>query len=190
MTPMPDELFRTTLRRETAARLTGATAAGPRVYRSRAVPLQPQHLPAIMVYTLGQSDRAVGIGEPSFDSTVDLVVEIAVQAGADGDLEDRLDALEHQVKALLLQDPDWLSLTGGVEAIETDTTIAEARGLRLIASRSTFRVKSGGETWPPLLPDQLAELRLGFDCIDPSDPNLARPGPDGRAEADVRILID
>lgn len=49
------------------------------------------------------------------------------------------------------------------------------------------------ETWQAIdlasLP-ALEVIHINLDAIDPADPNLANPGPDGRIEAQARITLD
>ena len=126
------------------------------------------------------------------DITDQFAVVVVLDAGDERGQEanDRL----HDVRAEL-----WRSLVGWVPAPEY-TRIEYSKGALLHTSRSRVvyqylftaefqigRSKSGepAETWHELELDGLTNFtgaHFNVDCIDPADPNLQRPGPDGRIE--------
>jgi len=62
-------------------RLTGLTTTGGRVYRQRPeeYALQPNELPALRIFLLGDSAQSQGIGTPFYDRTTRVRIEGVVQ---------------------------------------------------------------------------------------------------------------
>lgn len=74
----------------------------------------------------------------------------------------------------------------GGELLEIDRALVLYR-FSFVAEFQLGRSEVGApaETWTELQLDGLAPLEgvdIDVDCIDPADPNLKRPGPDGRIE--------
>lgn len=127
------------------------------------------------------------------DITDQFAVVIVLDAGDERGQEAN-DAL-HDLRAEL-----WLSLVGWRPAAEYDP-IEYGKGAMLHISRARVvyqflftaefqlgRNRQGdpAETWHERELDGLPPFTgatFNMDCIDPADPNLQRPGPDGRIEA-------
>lgn len=100
----------------------------------------------------------------------------------------------------------WLALVGWIPSAEYDP-IEYGKGALLHISRArvvyqfTFfsefqlgrnRLDEPAETWQEFELDGLPGLTgvdFNMDCIDPADPNLQRPGPDGRVEATFSVEL-
>ncbi|MQX37879.1 hypothetical protein [Roseospira navarrensis] len=110
------------------------TDAARKVYASRATPIAPRLLPAILVYTRDERrDRETGGG------VVRRVLEVIVEIAAHGEAaDDQVDRLSSQVEAALDAAP---TLDGAVESITWDATEADYDGegsQTLAAARLTF----------------------------------------------------
>lgn len=91
------------IRHAVAAQLTGKTAAGGRVFRTRKVPYQGVELPALAVYTLEESVEDDGDSAPrELQRSIQLAVEGVVEGTED--VDDALDALALEVETALHAD--------------------------------------------------------------------------------------
>lgn len=96
------------IRHAVAAALTGATAAGANVYKTRVLPFRRNGLPAVAVYTLTESVRTDEKSAPrELERRTELVVEGAVQAASTENADDALDALALEIEAALHADPTF-----------------------------------------------------------------------------------
>lgn len=127
------------------------------------------------------------------DITDQFAVVIVLDAGDERGQE--ANDLLHDLRAEL-----WRSLVGWCPAPEYEP-IEYGKGALLHTSRARVvyqflftaefqlgrsRQSDPAETWQELALDGLPPFtgaNFNMDCIDPADPNLQRPGPDGRIEA-------
>jgi len=127
------------------------------------------------------------------DITDQFAVVIVLDAGDERGQE--ANDLLHDLRAEL-----WRSLIGWRPAAEYDP-IEYGKGVMLHTSRARVvyqflftaefqlgrsKQDDAAETWHELELDGLPAFTgatFNMDCIDPADPNLQRPGPDGRIEA-------
>ena len=99
--------LRNQIRDAVVSLLRGARLTGARVYPTRRFPLQPEHLPALLVYTLAEDAGPETIGSPRFLSRdLDLVIEGVAQDNdtLDGLLDSLADVIETRLGAAL-EDP-------------------------------------------------------------------------------------
>jgi len=127
------------------------------------------------------------------DITDQFAVVIVLEAGDERGQE--ANDLLHDLRAEL-----WRSLIGWCPAPEYEP-VEYGKGALLHTSRARVvyqflftaefqlgrsKQSAPAETWHELELDGLAPFTgatFNMDCIDPADPNLQRPGPDGRIEA-------
>ncbi len=187
-------LHRSEIRAATVALLKGMTPAGDRVWPTRVMPLRRSSYPAILVYTLDEDMRRDGLSPPQFEHELTIQIQVRTQpTGEDGegfpdDFEDEVDAICEAVLGRLLTNPEWVVRFEQINSVNTRVGF-DARGERplvgaLITITGTYR-----SIWEPVVPDDFASASFGIDCIDPADPNLRQPGPDGRIEAGATFTI-
>jgi len=177
-------LPRNEARAATAALLKDATTAGVRVYPTRIVPSATPVYPFILVYADEESMTGDGISVPQFAHDLTIVVDARMEVGAtdSGDGEDALDSLCESILTRLLTNSEWVRRFDKISGIRIHIGTADQGETQVISALIRIGV-SFGTIWEPVVPDALASVRLAVDAIDPSDPNLASPGPDGRPEA-------
>lgn len=187
-------LDRAEIRASTVTLLTDATPAGKRVFASRIAPLVKPTYPLILVYT-PEEDMEGGRGTPpSFEHRLTLVVDVRSHAGSIEDVSDpqsvegALDGLCEAVLDRLLTTPEWVNQFERIASIKT-RVIPQAQGSAPVLCAWIVITGTYSTSWDPKVPDSFATVRIGVDCIDPADPNLARPGPDGRPEAGAVFTI-
>lgn len=120
---------RQTIRHALRQRLRGAdgahpTAAGRKVYASRAVPVMASHLPALLIYTT--SDRRDTRFSDAQDGVIRHILTVAVEVAAAGeDADDQVDSLCAEVEAVLATDAN---LGGAVESLTWQQTEIDLAG--------------------------------------------------------------
>lgn len=183
-------LLREDARSATVGLLKDATTAGARVYATRFMPQGDPVYPLILVHTDDEGMMANGIGVPQFAHDLTIVIDVRMAVGATDpeECENALDGLCETILDRLLTNSDWVRRFDKIASVKTriatndqgETTLITA----LISIGLTF-----GTIWNPIVPDAFASARVTVDAINPSDPNLASPGPDGRPEAGGTFLI-
>ncbi|GAA4258945.1 hypothetical protein GBZ26_04005 [Azospirillum formosense] len=181
-------LERTEIRAATVALLKGATTAGDRVYATRLMPQVGETYPTILVYTYDEDMTRRGGTPPQFAHDLTMVIDVRMKASEDGDAEDALDALCKAILERLLTNAEWVAQFEEISSVKT-RIIPNDEGrhplvLALIGISGKFHT-----IWQPVVPDAFEATRVGVDCIDPADPNLTSPGPDGRLEAEGVFTI-
>lgn len=125
--------IRTQVRQGMAAAVTGLPLTGARVFVSRPYPLQTTDLPAILIYSDGETTiQAIDIGSPrTLERTMQVWVELVAMATAA--LDDTLDEGCRQIE-VALANPALVGIAsaGGVSQvsmqIEIDGTAAQPVG--------------------------------------------------------------
>jgi hypothetical protein len=196
-----------TIRQETVERLAGL-AAFQHVYDSRQPQLKRDMLPAVRVYTTGNSqNQSLNIIE--LRTTINLVVQIVAEDITDASNAERVDDLCEITKHALFRDPLWLRMFERVLSldIEVDRNVeGEWRSTTATLSFALQCTEAFGPddeaSWPKLPWLKQADVRV--DVIDPAaDPNTGppgtppnvpggypggHPGPDGRIEVHASFL--
>lgn len=182
-------LERARIRQDAKARLEDAnTAAGVRVFASRVTPYGHKELPALAVYTLsdrGTSGDAAQVPEFATVTTLTVEARVAHEEGWD----DALDALCEQVEGALLEDAAFVAQFDKVAAFNTSVTFEDGGEHPLALAVMTFDL-AYTVAYQPRVSDALEAVSIGVDAIDPADPNLQTPGPDGRVEARAEWPIE
>jgi hypothetical protein len=187
-------LPRTEVRAATVALLKGVTAVGDRVWPTRIMPLRRGSYPAILVYTLQEDMSGSGSPPPQFRHDLTLAIEIrwcptdADLDDLDDDAEDALDALCETVLDRLLTNPEWVAQFEEIIGISTAIGF-DARGENVLMGARIVITGTYRTLWEPVVPDEFERLQFGIDAIDPADPNIRQPGPDGRIEAGADFTI-
>lgn len=87
------------------AALTGATAAGARVYNTRVDPHRKGALPALSVYTLGEESADTGSAPRELARATRMEVAGWVAGVDSGEVADAMDALAVEIEAAMDADP-------------------------------------------------------------------------------------
>lgn len=104
------------------AALTGRTACGSRVYKSRVLPIQEEvELPCILVY--GRSEECEVAASAPLRYKRNLVLSVEIVAQAADDLDDTLDAIAEVVETELFKDPTLGDLTDDLFMRSTEQEI-------------------------------------------------------------------
>lgn len=189
------------LRADTATRLKAKTAgkyktlARERIYPSRMLPIQDDELqegPVLTLNTLTENANTAsrGTSGPQYKNEIILQVEGTVNAAKDPAVEDLLDDLDEQVRETLMTDSVWLSANSIEEVIRIETTkgLDETGGRRHGVVIMRFTIKQH-IAFPPVIEDDLTKVNIKVDAIDPSDPNIKTPGPDGVIESELDVTL-
>lgn len=128
--------IRKTIRDEVATSVTGLTTTGANVFKSRAMPLQDNNLPGLVVYTSFEaiSDEEGRIGTPRLQVralNVDVKAYDKILAGAD----DQLDTIAAEVETALLDGS--LTTMDGLDLVEIETEVHE--GAEQLIGEMTMR---------------------------------------------------
>lgn len=186
-------LDRRAFRDDVVTRLKAAAVVpAERVYPTRTPPLRIEKLPAVCVYTL--EERGVSIaegGHPVFRNTLTLAIEVVTTAEKDEELDEACDDLCEKVERALLNDPKFGEPFEQIGAFNTEIALGEEGEKRFICARLVFDLTYVTE-YPPTLGEDsnFGGVNVRIDARDPADPNLAKPGPDGRVEAGADINVE
>lgn len=161
--------------------LDGAvTEVGANVMRSRLIPVPDEKLPAILVSTPSDSGEGFqGNHIPQFKQ--DTVIAIDVLTKTKVDYDDELDSIAEQIETLLLQNPEWVELFSGIPAINNTTVFRDEGETPRASLRMEIHVQ-WHNVFEPTIGDDLDEVFIETDPIDPYDTNIAATGPDGRID--------
>ncbi len=128
---------RAQIREAFAARLTGLTTTGPRVYAGRTRPLAKDHDPALLVYATEETSDVAAMGAPA-TATRALTVMVEGRVSGSAPPDETLDAIAAEVETAI--GANWKA--GGL-----------AKEVTLVATR--LRAQAPGES-------QLGEVALEF----------------------------
>lgn len=179
-------LERTKLRRKIVEILRNNTDAGKNVYSTRCTPWHEKNLPGISVYTpseRGMSKAASNI--PSFDMTLTLNIEIADKSSENWD--EKVDSICEQIEQLILKNDGLVKEFSQISSYSSVIDARDGGDMPIMAVIMSFDFIYTS-IFEPKINDSLDAIDINVDCIDPSDPNLKSPGPDGRSEA--RIFLN
>lgn len=194
---------RKSIRHDIVARLKGKTLANNRVYASRSIPLPEELLPAILVTTKRERSeaRSAGGGEPSFESTLTVLIEPVVKETQNAEHDDKLDDLAAQIEDVLLTDTDWVQQFEKIAYVESEIHYYEKGEINIASLEIQFDLVFSLR-YQPVVVDDFATLQLNVDAIDPADPNQheadatwpdgygGQPGPDQRQEVSATIKME
>jgi len=122
--------------------LTGLTTTGARVYPSRAVPVQEDRLPALLVYTREETsgvDTIGGAGSRGLQRICSLRVEGICQSIAD--LDDQADDIAAEVETALAADPSLGGLAKDLQLTQTEIGFTDEGGQPIAGVRMIFAVQ-------------------------------------------------
>lgn len=145
MMPHPRKL----IRHAVVTQLTGATAAGARVFKARMVPFKQGELPAVAVYTPDEEIETTRSTAPrELERALQLVVEVVTASGSPSDVDDSADDLSEQVEAAIDADPtlDGTATDTILARVESDVFSESGKNHGLV--RLTFTVFY--ETYAPM----------------------------------------
>lgn len=195
--PVPDRLaalVAAVLARLRAA-LPVAGVPAERVLDAPVDPLPEGRLPAVAVYPVSEDETFPPFGAPAAaDAGAELMV--LVQTGEQPGWRAQALALRHAVRLALLTDPDFAAAWPPLSC--QGRFLFEAAGRTVLGQAALTLRFAYATAYPPVIADDLAELRLGLDAIDPFDPTGAydpgrpapRPaGPDGRIEVPAGLTL-
>lgn len=174
------------------------------------VPLMPALL--VDVPRIRRTTLSRGATTPTFRSIVTLTVVVRSERGTDADVSAELDAVSDQVLAAILQLGDFREIPEEWTEVETIRDVSMQGEMTVGQDAHAFDaqftelrevLQAPDLTVPPRLAP-FGSARLSLDAIEPFDPAGAHEGlagfpppaapprdagPDGRAEADVSIII-
>lgn len=156
--------YRVALRADAAARLTGKTAAGDNVFRSRATPVPVEKLPAIVIFTPSDEGVRIGDAEPAFRQTLTMAFEVLA---AETDDDDVLDGLCEKIETLLLQDGSWVAQFEQIAGITTDIGQRDEGDRVLAAAVITIQVVFVNSFRPLMDDDDLKTMAVDWDLASP-----------------------
>ena len=180
-------LTRAQVRNATVTRLLGRTAADQRVFASRSIPIPQEALPAIRVFTPGETNASASIHVPVFRRTLQLGVEGVTFAATDAELDDAADNLAEEIKNALLTDAEWVAMFERVENIETGLFLDTESDRRRISAQILFSLRLATITYEPAVFDALDTVNVEVDVVDP--PETPGPGGERTIEAEATIPI-
>lgn len=144
-------LTRKGIRADVAARLVAAAIVpAGHVFGFRTTPVPKSKLPALLVYTNGQSDRNLSLSRPYFRRTVEIAIEIVLDGNTDADLGDELDDKCAAVESALLTDSEWVRQFERVGDPRTDIGSAVDGERRMALAKLVIPVEYSAE-YPPNL---------------------------------------
>lgn len=159
------------IRHAVAAQLTGATAAGTRVFKTRVLPYR-RELPAVAVYTFTETvDVDVDSSPRELKRTLDLVIEGAVQATSAENPDDLLDALALEIETALHADPTFGNTAADAVLSATELEVV-AEGEQLIGVvKLTYRVEyyAFADTFVP--PDDFNTANVRYNLSNEVHPD-------------------
>jgi hypothetical protein len=133
--------LRTKIRAALVTALTGLPTVGAHVYKSRLYPLEPDKLPALLIYSANESAEAKGRCVPRIVDKAYMVDVVAV-ARATADLDDVLDAVCEEVEIALATPcaPLEAALTANMALLRTTLEFDGAAEQPVGRARMTYRV--------------------------------------------------
>lgn len=157
------------------------TGVDDRVFNSRRVPLEPESLPAILVYTNSESVEERTVAPREYERTVELVIAILEKeddAFDDVALQDKLDDLAAEVEAVVESDPSFSC--GAAESVLTNSRYDENRdGEALIgANRLEYAAK------------YYTSAQATLDAFERATSDIDVAPPDGQNEIESEFELD
>lgn len=111
--------LRRQIREAVATAVTGLTTTGARVFQSRVYPLQDTELPALLIYTEGETSVRRTLAAPGLlERTARVVVRAVAKATAD--LDDTLDQICKEVEIALAMPNATVSVVKTITLVATD----------------------------------------------------------------------
>lgn len=167
---------RTDIRIAAKNRLTGKTIAGETIFTSRARPITEENMPALLVYT---GTEQCGRPEEDNDGNVrnrklSLVIEGAIAATRDADLEQQMEEMAAAVEQAIHDDDTLGSLVVSCKWLTTDLDIV-AEGRTLIGA---IRVEFEASLYTHHNPDGswyetgITETPTDIEILEPQSPSL------------------
>lgn len=140
---------RTLIRHAVVAQLTGATAAGARVFKARVVPFKQSELPAVAVYTPDEEVETSRSSAPrELERSLQLVIEGVTESGAPSDVDDSADELALEIEAAIDSDTTLNGTATDVLLSRTESDSFAESGKNHGLVRLTFTVYY--ETYAPM----------------------------------------
>lgn len=150
------------------AEILQGSDAERRVYKSRSAPLSVKRLPALLVYTLQQSERSIAEGgHPVFRCNQRLAIEIvACVENDEQSLDDVIDDLCEKVLAATLRNPAFCDKFEQINGLETEIEFGDEGEKPFAAARLTFDLQYVTQ-YPPIIEDEFETLHLKVQPTDP-----------------------
>lgn len=171
---------RKAIRQAVAALLSGKTAAGARVFASRATPVWGQELPVVLVYTGSEQSVVFNAAPKEYRRTVRVVVE-AVAKAAEG-VDDLLDDMAEQIEQAVALDDTLGGTASDCQVAQVDMDVVDGGEQPMAACRITFDVQYM-KLAPFEQPEPFVTALTGADV----DMDLAQP--DGRIDSSQTINL-
>lgn len=176
----------------------GDTLAQDRVFPSRSTDVDERLLPCLLVFTDSLTEENKGNGDSvDYEGEVQLVIQVLAKETVGDTANCQAEDLADEVKDVLLKNPDSRTRLDieGVPRIETRYGVIGEGNTRRATALMKFQLKLGTE-YPPTFTDELLQVHIKTDAIDPHDSNIHAPSPQypdgyGSAEGpDHRIEVE
>lgn len=181
-------LKRAELRTMIVAKLMNKTLAGARVYSALPFPTAQEDCPCVLVYTTQENSESRAKHTSMFETTLTISIEARVSDDYKV-AEQRLDELCEQIEQTLLSDPDLLGAVEGIQSWNTQKAVEDGGEYSLSLAIINMTV-SFKRVIAPYTDGYFETANIRVDALDPADPNIASPGPDGRIEGTATITIN
>lgn len=180
-------LKRTELRELVKSILMNKTLAGPRVYDSLPYPVDKDDCPCILIYTPTDNATSRAGHTALLESSLTIAIEVRVYEVFKTSAR-TLDHIVEAVEDLVLSNETFQSHIESVSSFNTQTGQEDGGQLPFSIAILSITVEYKREIIAK--PDgYYLFATLDVDAIDPSDPNEATPGPDGRIEATIDVVV-
>jgi hypothetical protein len=135
-------LFRTAIRRVTAAMLT-ELGRFHKVFNARAPVITRDDLPCLKLWTPDDAGENLSIGAPELRGTCSLILQIVIEGTEDEANAETADDLCESVVHLLLEDSIWLNFMSRVLTVDTAIESNTEGEMRTINATITITLQYG-----------------------------------------------
>lgn len=175
--------------REQVIEILGATdaLAGVRVDDSPVTSYDIDELPALAIYTPAETWTSRGSSAPLFKCATTVSIEGYIAAV--GGWAAKLDDLMEKAAEALFSDPEFVKGFSKIASASMSVGYFDEGAKPFATAKHQYVLEYEWE-FEPVIPDNLITIKVGLDAVDPSDPNIKTPGPDGRNEGVVSVTLE
>lgn len=181
-------LKRAEIRKAIIDQLKNKTLAGERVYAGLPFATAEEDCPCVLVYTTQENCTTRAKHVPLYETSLTIIVEARV-TGDYASAEEVLDVLCEQIEARVLGEQKLRGMVEAITSVSTQKAWEDGGEYPLFVAMMSIVVEYKREFIADIQ-DEYLTASVKMDTIDPADPNLAAPGPDGRIEATVEVIVN
>jgi hypothetical protein len=163
----------TGIRTDLVTRLTGATAAGSRVYDSRQLDLPGDELPAVVITSMGGSEDRRPTRGLVHKRTERVQITGVVSGTADATLAATVDTMEAAILDHLFGDDEWLGAFDSVASIRTDKNLDINASVSCGAIGITLELEYHVQYANLNTPDHLHAVAVTTDTTEPAGADVS-----------------